>query len=117
MKIVILDDTRKSRTALTDALSKKKKDVADCFSSNEFINAIEKGKIDLILMDMESWTKGRSIYNYFSIAKKLEDVPVLFYNAAPNFSVLEDRPRHAKDQILFKPTETVAVITCVQDSF
>jgi len=116
MKIVLLDDTRATRTQLTDALQKKKFEVTACFSSNDFITAIDKGKCDLLLVDAESWSRGRSIYNYFGIAKKLEAIPIVFYNANPNFSVLEDRPRHAKDHILFKPTETEAVVNCVQDN-
>jgi hypothetical protein len=71
---------------------------------------IDKQKINLILIDMDSWNKGKAVYSRFGIAKKLESLPILFYNASMNFSILHDRPRHGKDRILFKPTEVDAIV-------
>jgi DNA-binding NtrC family response regulator len=116
MKIVILDDTRKRRNELADALQKKRYEVTACYSSNEFIGSIEKQKFDAVLLDMESWNRGKAIYNYIGLAKRLENLPIVFYNAGMNFSILNDRPRHGKDRILFKPTETEAIVNSLQDN-
>jgi DNA-binding NtrC family response regulator len=110
MKVVILDDTKKRRSDLADALHKKRVEVTTYYGSNDFINAIEKNKFDLLLLDMESWNRGKSIYTRFGTAKRLENLPIVFYNAPANFSVLYDRPRHLKDRILPKPTEADAVV-------
>lgn len=116
MKILLLDDYRTRRNSLVDALQKKKYEVTACFSSNEFISSLEKQKWDILLLDMESWSRGKSIYDQFAIAKKLENLPILFYNANINFSMLNDRARHQKDRILFKPSEVEAIVTSLQEN-
>jgi DNA-binding NtrC family response regulator len=110
MKILLLDDTRKRRKELVDAMQKKHYEVEACYSSSSFMQLIDKQKINLILIDMDSWNKGKGVYSRFGIAKKLESLPILFYNASMNFSILHDRPRHGKDRILFKPTEVDAIV-------
>ena len=116
MKILLLDDFRTRRNSLVDALQKKRYEVTPCFSSNEFIVSVDKQKFDLLLLDMESWNRGKSIYHRFATAKKLENVPILFYNANMNFSMLNDRARHQKDRILFKPTEVDAIISSLLEN-
>jgi DNA-binding NtrC family response regulator len=116
MKILLLDDFRTRRNALVEALQKKKYETTACYASNEFIVAIEKHKFDLLLLDLESWNRGKSIYNQFAMAKKLENLPILFYNANMNFSMLNDRARHQKDRILFKPTEVDAIMTSLLEN-
>ena len=111
MKLLLLDDFRTRRNELIDALQKKTYEVTACFSSNEFIVSLEREKFEMLLLDMESWNRGKSIYNQFGIAKKLENLPILFYNANMNFSMLNDRARNQKDRILFKPTEVEAIVT------
>jgi DNA-binding response OmpR family regulator len=110
MKILLLDDTRKRRKQLVEAMQKKSYEHIACFTSSDFIQAIDNKKVSLVLLDMDSWNKGLAIYNYFKIAKKLETLPILFYNASMNFSILHDRPRLGKDRILFKPTEADAIV-------
>jgi len=116
MKILLLDDYRVRRNGLVEALQKKRYEVAACYSSNEFITLLEKQKFDLLLLDLESWNRGKSIYNQFAIAKKLENLPILFYNANMNFSMLNDRARHQKDRILFRPTEVEAIIASLLEN-
>jgi DNA-binding NtrC family response regulator len=110
MKILLLDDTRKRRNQLIEAMQNKRYEPVACYSSNDFMQAIEKHKFNLVLIDMDSWNKGLPLYSYLGIAKKLEILPILFYNASMNFSILHDRPRHGKDRILFKPTEVDAIV-------
>jgi DNA-binding NtrC family response regulator len=116
MKILLLDDTRKRRNQLVEVLQKKKYDVIACYSSNSFMQSIEKQKINLILLNLDSWQKGAAMYTYFGIAKRLENLPILFYNASMDFSILHDRPRHGKDRILFKPTEVDAIVANILDN-
>jgi DNA-binding NtrC family response regulator len=116
MKILLLDDYRTRRNGLVDALQKKRYEVTACYSSNDFITAIDKHKFDVLLLDMESWYRGKSIYLQFGVAKKLESLPILFYNANVNFSMLNDRARHQKDRILFKPTEVDAIVAGLQEN-
>jgi CheY-like chemotaxis protein len=116
MKVLVFDDGRKRRTELVDALQKKKCDVTAHYSSNDLIAAVEKNKFDVLLLDMESWNRGKSVYERFGMARRLESQPIVFYNAALNFSILNDRPRHAKDRILFKPTGVDAIVMSLQDS-
>jgi DNA-binding NtrC family response regulator len=115
MKILILDDTRKRRNELVEAVQKKQYEAIACYSSNDFMQAIEKQKINLVLLDMDSWIKSKAIFYRFGIAKRLESIPILFYNASMNFSILHDRPRHGKDRILFKPTEVDAIVANILD--
>jgi PleD family two-component response regulator len=116
VKILILDSARTRRKELVEALRTKRSDVTPIHCSNEFIEAVEKGKYDLLLMDMKAWYRGRPIYERFGIAKKLESTPVLFYNAPPSFTALEGRSKHAKDRILPLPTETAAIVASVQEN-
>lgn len=113
MKIIILDDARVRRNDLTDKLRKKRNEVTPIYGSNDFIDALEKSKCDLLLLDMESWSRGKPIYERFGIAKKLENTPILFYNTPASFSALDERSRHPKDRILVKPTEADAVIAAL----
>jgi DNA-binding NtrC family response regulator len=116
MKILLLDDTKPRRNQLVDALQKKRYEVTSCYGTNDFVNAVEKHKADMILLDMESWYRGRAIYDYLNLAKRLENLPILFYNAHMNFSILNNRPRHAKDRILFKPSEVDAILGSLQEN-
>jgi DNA-binding response OmpR family regulator len=116
MKILILDGTRTRRNELADTLRTKRSEVTPISGSNAFIEAVEKGKYDLLLIDMTSWCRGRPIYERFGIAKRLEKTPILFYNAPPKFLVLEGRSKHVKDRILPLPTEIAAVVASVQEN-
>jgi FixJ family two-component response regulator len=113
MKVIVFDDSRKRRNELVDLLRKKRIDATALYCSNDFISAAEKNKFDVLLLDLESWNRGKSIYNRFGIARRLESLPVVFYNAPVNFSVLNERPRHPKDRILFKPTEADAIVASI----
>jgi len=114
MKILILDDARTRRNELADKLRKKRNDVTSIYGSNDFIDAVEKSKCDFLVLDVESWRRGKPIYERFGIAKKLEKTPILFCNAPVNFSSLGERSKHPKDRVLATPTEADAVIAALQ---
>lgn len=78
------------------------------------MTAVESEKPNLALLDMGTWKKGKSIYNYFRVGKKLENVPVILYNAEEDAYFITDRARHDKDRILSNPTEIETIIDTVQ---
>jgi DTW domain-containing protein YfiP len=78
------------------------------------MTVLESEKPNLALLDMGTWKKGKSIYNYFHIGKKLENIPVILYNAEEDAYFITDRARHDKDRILSNPTEIETIIDTVQ---
>lgn len=114
MKILVMDDTRKRRTQIKEEIVKKGHDVIECYTSNEFIDRIGENKADLILLDADTWKKGKSIYNYLKISKKMENIPVIYYNSEDDNMAIQDRPGNEKDLVLSKPTEVEAVLDRVQ---
>lgn len=113
MRILLLDDTEKRKVQLKDAIQKQH-EIVDCTSSNDLMSAVESEKLDLALLDMGTWKKGKAIYNYFRIGKKLENVPVVLYNAEEDAYFIADRTRHEKDRILSNPTEIETIVDTVQ---
>jgi DNA-binding response OmpR family regulator len=115
MKIVILDDWKMRRNEMVEKLRKKRDEVTALYGSNDFIDTLEKSKCDVLLLDLESWNRGKPIYDRFGTAKKFETIPVIFYNAPSKFSALDNRTRHSKDRVLEKPTEIDAVVASLQE--
>ena len=78
MKILLLDDAKKRKAQLKEAIQKQY-EIIDCTSSNDLMTADRKSQI------WHCWIWGpgkrKAIYNYFHIGKKLENVPVILYNA------------------------------------
>jgi hypothetical protein len=109
MKVLIVDDQQKRATQLAELVRSRKVDAVVCCGSNEFMDALQGGSARAMLLDMETWRKGRSVYGYFGVARKLVDVPVVFYNAPEGFTALPDRPRLDKDTVL-PTTATVETI-------
>jgi DNA-binding response OmpR family regulator len=114
MKILVMDDTRKRRNQIKEEIVKKGHEVTECFTSNEFMNRIGENKAELILLDADTWKKGKSIYNYFRIAKKMENIPVVFYNSEDDNMAIPERSGNERDLVLSKPTEIEAVLDRVQ---
>jgi DNA-binding NtrC family response regulator len=113
MKILVMDEVKSRKTQIAEALEKSKHKVTQCSGSNEFITALEEQSLHCVCLDYETWHHGRSIYTYFKIAKKMERVPVIFYNAPVHFSALVNRSKHEKDQILPKPTDPKAIVDAI----
>ena len=112
MNVLVMDDTRKRRNQIVELLGKQHS-VTDCYSSNDFIDQIENGNFDIVALDMDTWTKGTSIYHYFKIGKKLEKWPVILYNSDDDAPYLSDRTRHENDRILPKPFEVESLVESV----
>ncbi len=116
MEMVILDDVKSRRTALAQTLEKSRHKVVQCATSNEFMNALSTISPGLFLVDVDTWRRGRSLYAYFQIGKKMERFPVLFYNAPQNFTAISDRARHEKDYVLQKPSEVGVIVEAVANT-
>ncbi len=112
MNVLLMDDTRKRRNQIKDLLTRQHS-VVDCYSSNDFIEEVRKEGYDLLLLDMDTWKKGSSIYHYFRIGKQLEKIPVLLYNTDDDTPCLADRARHENDRILPKPFEIESLVESV----
>lgn len=115
MKVLIHDDSKKRRSIISGLLEKKRYEVTACNKSNDFINSLEK-KIDVLLLDVDSWKRGKALYNYLGIPRKLSSIPIIFYNAPTEFSAIESRQRHEKDRILPKPLNPENLIASIPDS-
>jgi response regulator RpfG family c-di-GMP phosphodiesterase len=113
VKILLLDDAKKRKVQLKEAIQKQY-EIIDCTSSNELMTAVESEKLNLALLDMGTWKKGKAIYNYFHIGKKLENIPVILYNAEEDAYFITDRARHDRDRILSNPTEIETIVDTVQ---
>jgi DNA-binding NtrC family response regulator len=113
MKILILDDVKSRKNEMVAALEKNKNKVMVCSSSNEFINAVEDTSIGCVCLDYDTWRKGRAIYGYFNIPKRMERTPVVMYNSPAHFNTIINRTKHDKDRMLPKPTEPFALAEAV----
>ena len=109
MKVMVVDEVQARATELAGLLSAKDHDVVCCGGSCQFMDAVQEQGTKAIMLDVESWQKGRSVYEYFDIAHRLADIPMVFYNAPEDFSELQDRPRLDKDVILPKPATADAI--------
>ena len=45
-------------------------------------------------MNVDAWYHGKAIFDYFDFAKKLDDIPVLYYNAPDNFNGIQEREQN-----------------------
>ena len=116
MEIVILDEVKSRRTAIAESLEKNRYKVVQCGTSNEFMNALNTMSVGHFCIDVDSWHHGRSLYTYFQICKRMERIPVLFYNAPQNFTTVTDRTRHEKDYVLQKPSEVNAIVDAISNT-
>ncbi|MDR0307208.1 MAG: hypothetical protein LBI42_10275 [Chitinispirillales bacterium] len=111
MKVLVLDDTHKKNPKLREALDKKKLDAALCSSSNEFLTAVDSASFDTLFINAETWSKGRAIYDYFDIAKKIETKPVVFYNTEESFVGIKNRKPGDQDKVHLISTDLETVFS------
>lgn len=109
MKVLVVDETQARATELSELLRQKKHDVVTCGGTCQFLDAIQTKGTKAILLDTDSWQKGRAMLEYFDIAPRLADIPFVFYNAPEDFSELQNRPRLDKDVVLPKSATVDAI--------
>ena len=110
MKVVILDERKKRKQQIEDLCAEKGYDVVACSATGDFMEVIETTSPDTILMDVESWQHGKPMYTYFKFSKKLDDIPIFFFNAPENFSNINDRTQNQQDKVFHKHTEIDEVV-------
>jgi len=113
MKIFIVDDFKKRADSLSVMLQAKKHTITCCTSSNSFMDEMQKAKPDRIIMDIESWKKGRAIYSYLSFDRQLDDIPVTFYNSADENAAIANRQSNPADVVIVKPVNPEAIAESV----
>jgi len=98
MKFVLLYEDKKNRLAVEKQFSSAGHEVISCENSNDFLEAINNGGFDRMIIDVRSWFRGLAIYRYFGIAKSMINIPVLFINTPEGFTVLDNvRPKNPQD--------------------
>ena len=111
MKALVLDSvTRKEADFLREAFARKQIEAAVCYTSNEFLTAVNANEFASIYIDMETWKKGRCIYEYLDVGAKLANKPAVFYNADEKFGGIVGRTPHEQDRILYKPSDVMTAI-------
>jgi len=113
VKVVVLDDLKKRNEQVTNMLEEKGYDVVACLATGEFMEIIETTSPDTILLDVESWQRGKSVFNYFKFSRELEEIPILFYNAPENFSNIIDRSQHQHDKVFHRQVQLDEIISNV----
>jgi len=113
VKVVILDESKKRKQQISDMLEEKGYDVVACAATGEFMETIESTSPDTILLDVESWQRGKTIYNYFKFSRKLGEIPILFYNAPENFNNIIDRSQNQHDKVFRKQVDIDEIVSNV----
>jgi DNA-binding response OmpR family regulator len=113
MNILVVEESRKFRTQIAEALAKNKITVSVCSSTNEFVNLLGTTTWDTILFNADAWRHNTPIITYFTLAKKLEKFPIIFYNATEKFSAAPVRQKNDKDRILPKPLDCAALVSAI----
>jgi DNA-binding response OmpR family regulator len=116
MKVLIVDENRKRRLQILDQLQKKKHAATQCSASGDFMACIDDSAPDRIILDAETWKKGRAMFGRFNFAKKLENIPILFYNVAEGATVIAGREPHARDRILPETKEISDIISAFEQN-
>jgi DNA-binding response OmpR family regulator len=116
MQILLLDESKKRRTQIAELLQKKKHTIRQCAASNDFMSVIEDSAPDRIILDGDTWRKGRAIYAYFNFGKKLENIPIVFYNVKEGAVTITGRESNAKDRILAGITEANDIVSAFEQN-
>jgi PleD family two-component response regulator len=115
MKVVVLDESKKRTEQIVEILQKKRYTFVCCTQSGQFMETLQESLPDKIIIDYDAWLHGRMIYNHFNLSKRIENVPVVFYNAPENFVALNNRKRHDSDRILNKTTDSDAFLKMLME--
>ena len=110
MRILVLDETGKQPRDIVELLYKRKHDAVLCAGSNDFITEVSGKAPQHICLNVESWNHGKAIYNYLGITRKIENIPITFYNAPEEFNGLPNRPQHKNDEIIRENAEPQLIV-------
>ncbi|MCL2219549.1 MAG: response regulator [Chitinispirillia bacterium] len=104
MKVLVLDDEKKQMDNIKEAFARKRMEADVCVSSNEFMDALCAPRFEAVYINAETWSKGRSIYDYFGAGQKLDGKPVVIYNAGEKFPPINSRTPTGQDRLLRQPS-------------
>ena len=113
MKILLLESSHKRREQLSEELMSKNVQVVSCVTTNDFLDTLSESPFDKIVMNADFWEKGKSIYCYFGIGKKLQNTPLLVYGAEEKITAVCDRTRHDEDRFLTGTADVETIIEAV----
>jgi hypothetical protein len=102
MKVVVLDEVKERHRRLRAVLEARPCTPVLCQGTAEFMEEILHGSPDRIAMDVRSWGRGGPVYRYFEFGHKLEEIPIVFYNAPEGFVTIGGRRRHDRDRVVFE---------------
>ena len=110
MKCLVLEDRGKKEGDVRAAFSGKGIDVIFCTSSSDFMAAVTASKFDTAVMNAKAWGRGRAIYDYFELGRKLEGKRLVFFNADEQFvPAIKYRKHGEKDMLYREPVEYAAL--------
>lgn len=113
MNVAVLYENKRNRSELKAAIERKGHEVVLASNTNEFFELLGADTADTYVIDMQAWYRGRAIYKYFGIPRKIADTPVIFLNIPEGFTALEGRDTIPGDVMLEKDAgleEIAAVI-------
>jgi DNA-binding response OmpR family regulator len=114
MTVIILDENKHRTAQLNDLLQKKQCKVLSVHTSNDFLGLISSEKVDKVLLDSVTFAKGRSIFRYLNIGKKLANIPVISYNSSNALVGLEGREAHVRDRMLGDTADPAQIIAALE---
>ncbi|MFP4416439.1 MAG: hypothetical protein ACOC4C_00670 [Fibrobacterota bacterium] len=114
MKVLVMDESKNRNAKIVDKISEKNHEVISCSTSNEFMNSLDEQPPEYVILDMDSWIRGRMIYSYFAFSKKLSSVPVIFINSPEGFGALAGRQRTPKDRIFHRPLDIDSIVRALE---
>ncbi len=100
MKIVLLYEDKLNREKLTKQIETAGHDITLCTTSGNFMEAVYENSADLYIIDVKSWFRGSSIYNYYNVPVKLSGVRSIFFNTPEGFTSVEGRESMDVDSII-----------------
>ncbi len=116
MKILVVDEYSKRRAQIVEILEKNGHDVEGCSTTQDFMVKIDEDTPERLVLDVPTWRNGKAIYQYFQLGKKLEKIPILFYNSYEGFSFDGTRAPHENDRILHEPTKSEDIGTALEQA-
>lgn len=111
MTVVVFDEMKNRRQQIVHLLNAKGYSVKPCFASGDFMDILDRNSIDKIIMDVDSWRHSRAIFDYFNVSRKLQNIPIIFYNAPETFVSIHDRSQGIQDKVYQKTCAADAIVS------
>jgi DNA-binding response OmpR family regulator len=110
MRVLLLDEYTRRSAIVCEQLVKKNHELKCCYSSTDFMSALAEGAVDVVLLSHLAWSKGKSLYRYFDTSARLEQIPIILFDAPEGVTRLDSRPAHRQDRIIGKPSKADLIV-------